>query len=163
MLKDPYVWNMEKDKKNYRKKKDDDSEDQRPNRNDENGGDNMPRFSFTWIYVLIGLSLFGLHIWNTLGAVKVDISWEKFQEAAKKGHVKKVEIENNKMAHVFILDSLVQNDPAYADLKPNPKSLNSKKEHYYAFNIGTPEVFNENLRDLNASLPKNTPDRKSVV
>lgn len=148
---------MEQENNNRKRGKDDHSEDQRPQRDDENnnGGGEMPKFSFTWLWILLALSLFGLHIWNNLGAVKVDISWERFQEAAKKGHVKKLEVENNEEAHVFILDSLVQNDPAYADLKPNPKSLNSKKEHYYAFNIGTPEVFNDNLRDLNAALPKN--------
>ena len=56
---------MEQEEKKRSKRED---ENENPRRNDEGGGDGMPRFSFTWIYVLVGLALLGLQMSKMMGS-----------------------------------------------------------------------------------------------
>jgi hypothetical protein len=96
---------------NEKRKREDELDDPRPQRdeNNNNGGDNMPRFSFTWIYVLIGLALLGPPacprcLWNhppSPGRIS--------KRMVRAGDIEKLEVVNKETARAYIKkDSLVQ-------------------------------------------------------
>ena len=141
---------------NNNRSRPDDQDNQRPRRDNDNnpgGGDNMPRLSFTWIYVIIGLGIIGLYMTRLFG-VERKITWERFEQMARHNQVNRLVVDlNNDKALVYIHpDSLGQGE--FTDIKaPEPKALNADQPQF-VFNIGTPEVFNDNLKTLNEALVK---------
>lgn len=123
------------------------------NNSDNDNRDDMPRFNFTWIYVLIGLLVLGLQFMKFWSVSEVEIRWDRFDQIAKKGDIEKVEIVNNEQAVVYIKKDKL-NTEDYKDLQT--KGLNIEQPHY-KFNIGTPEVFDSNLKEINKGLPKDVP------
>ncbi len=71
------------------------------NNSDNDNRDDMPRFNFTWIYVLIGLLVLGLQFMKFWSVSEVEIRWDRFDQIAKKGDIEKVEIVNNEQAVVM--------------------------------------------------------------
>ncbi|MFN4254335.1 MAG: ATP-dependent zinc metalloprotease FtsH [Saprospiraceae bacterium] len=127
-----------------------------PPRRDDNGGggDGMPKFSFTWIYVLVGLGLLGLQFYQMTNTNSREITWPKFEEMARAGDIERLEIVNNEAAHVYIKADKI-NTEAHKELTQQKGLGNSSSEPpHYLYYIGTPEVFQKNLEALNTSLPK---------
>jgi AFG3 family protein len=138
----------EKENKNN-KRRDDDNDDLR--RNDDNSGDGMPRFSFTWIYIIIALGLLGLQLTKMFG-VERRITFDRFAEMTRNEDVERLVVVNNEEAYVYIKkDKLGQGE--YQDIKPESRTLNPDQPHF-VFNIGTPEVLQGKLKTLNESLVK---------
>ena len=149
---------MEQENKNN-KRRDNDKDDQRRNDGNENGGDNMPRFSFTWIYILIGLVLLGVQLTHVF-SLERKITWDRFEEMAKNEDVDRLLVVNNEEAWVYIKkDKLGQGE--YQEIKPEAKTLNPDQPHF-TFNIGTPEVLQDNLKSLNEDLEKGKKPKISI-
>lgn len=141
---------MEQDNKS-RKRRDDNMDDNKPKREDEGENSNLPKFSFTWIYILIFLALVGLQLAKVFGEQR-ETTWVKFDEWARQGHVERLLVINNEEAYVYIKkDSLGFGD--HKDIKPDPKAFNAEQPHY-VFNIGKPEVLETRLKELNEVLVK---------
>ncbi len=151
-----------------KRKREDDLDNERPPREeDNNGGENMPRFSFTWIYILIGLALLGLHL-SKMFVTPPTISWDEFARMARAGDVEKLDIVNKETARAYIKkDSLCEYFTLFhiedknADCQPDKQSWGLKTEHsYVTFDIGTPEVLSDKLNTLNDSLRK---EKKATI
>lgn len=145
------------------RKREDEMDDQRPSRDDDNnpGGENMPRFSFTWIYVLIGLALLGLQL-SRMFVVPPATTWDKFEAMVRSGDIEKLEVVNKETARAFIKkDSLCQYFSLFhiedknTDCQPDKQTWGFNPEQMYlTFDIGTPEVLTSKLSTLNESLRK---------
>ena len=148
---------MEQEQKN-KNKRDDDQNDLRPQRESgEPAGDGMPRFSFMWIYILIGLALLGLQMAKFMGGSQ-KATMVEFEKWARKGQVDRLVVINNEEAQIFIKkDSLASAD--HTNLKAELKDPNSKLAQYVV-NIGKPEVLETRMKDINDALVK---DKKAKL
>jgi AFG3 family protein len=145
---------MENEEKRSRRGQD--PEDLRP-RNDDNNDGGAPRFSFMWIYILIGLALLGVQMAKFMGTSK-KAEWVDFERWAKRGHVESLVVVNEKEAYIYIKkDSLGFGD--HKDVNPNDKRFGNERFHY-VMNIGKPEVLESKVNKLNEALLK---DKKPPI
>ena len=146
------------------RKREDEQEDLRPQRDDNNsegGGDNMPRFKFTWIYVLIGLGLLGLQL-SRMFVEPPDIKWPDFERMALAGDVQKLDIANLEVGRVYIVkDSLhkyfelFKIEDKNGDREPDKPGWGYNPEQMYVeFKIGDMDQLRHNLAGLNERLAK---------
>ncbi|MCC6460968.1 MAG: ATP-dependent zinc metalloprotease FtsH [Saprospiraceae bacterium] len=145
------------------RKREDEMDEQRPSRDDDNnsGGENMPRFSFTWIYVLIGLALLALQL-SRMFVAPPATTWDKFEAMVRSGDIEKLEVVNKETARAFIKkDSLCQYFSLFhiedknTDCQPDKQTWGFNPEQMYlTFEIGSPEVLTSKLSTLNESLRK---------
>ena len=114
----------------------------------------MPMPGRFWIYAFIFIFL--VSIWLLGQSNAREISWKEFeQDMLLSGDIEKLDVVNEQQVNVYIKkDSLSNND--YKDLpKPLFSSSNSAGPHYY-FNIGSVDVFHEDLEEAQANLePEN--------
>lgn len=114
-------------------------------------GPNPSRFSSYWIYGLIAVFLIGLNVYSLSKASSEDIDFYRFEEMVRRGDVERLEVVNKEYAHVYLTDkALASNDPLYKDAAKD-NFMGSRPN--YVFNIGPAEVFANNLKELNESLP----------
>lgn len=112
------------------------------------GGNNSPKFNTYWIYGIIAVVLLALNIFTMSGASNDPIKFPRFEQMVRAGHVEKLEVVNDKYAHVYIKrDNL--DEPSYQDAAKS--SMGANRPHY-VFNIGPPQAFAEQLKVLNESL-----------
>lgn len=112
------------------------------------GGNNSPKFNTYWIYGIIAVVLLALNIFTMSGASNDPIKFPRFEQMVRAGHVEKLEVVNDKYAHVYIKrDNL--DEPSYQDAAKS--SMGANRPHY-VFNIGPPQAFAEQLKQLNESL-----------
>jgi cell division protease FtsH len=138
-----------------RKKRDDNMDEPRGQRQDDNEG--MPRFSFMWIYILVGLALLGLQIAKFMGTTK-KADWADFERWAHKGQVEQLVVVSEKEAYIYIKkDSLGFGE--HKDVNPNEKRFGGERFHY-VMNIPKPEVMEVKLSKLNDALIK---EKKAVI
>ena len=136
---------MEQENKKRSKREEDE------NSRREEGGDGMPRFSFTWIYVLVGLALLGLQMSKMMGASR-KADWSDFDRWAHRGQIDRLVVVNNEEAYIYIQkDSLGFGE--HKDIKSEPNKFNADQPHYI-MNIGKPEVMEPKLAKLNEALIK---------
>ncbi|MEM1220936.1 MAG: ATP-dependent zinc metalloprotease FtsH, partial [Bacteroidota bacterium] len=102
-----------------------------------------------WIYGIIALFLIALNFYQISSATNEPINFSRFAEMVEAGDVERLEVINREYAHVYIKgDSL--DEERYGDAAQS--KFGGIRPHY-VFNIGTVEVLNENLKELNASVP----------
>lgn len=158
---------------NDKRKRDDEQNDQRPQRDDNNnsgGNGDMPRFSFTWIYILIGLALLGLQLSRMFVAPPTK-SWNDFETMVRAGDIEKLEVVNKETARAYIKkDSLCKYFELFKiedknkDCQPDKTGWNyNPAQMYISFNIGSMDVLREDLAALNASLEKEKKTKISPV
>jgi len=141
-------------KKNKRDKK---SEEPRPQRDDNGSGDGMPKFSFMWIYILVGLALLGIQMSRYMGATK-KAEWNDIERWARKGHIEQLVVVSDREAHIFIKkDSLGFGE--HKDFNPNEKKFGTERFHY-TMNIGKPELLEAKVAKLNEALTK---EKKAII
>src|SRR5690349_6672336 len=89
---------MEQNRNKDRKRRGEEEE----NRPDGEDRGNMPRFNFTWVYVILALALLGLQLYKFTDTSAREINWEQFETFAKRGLVHKLEIVNKEEAYVYV-------------------------------------------------------------
>ncbi len=142
---------MEKEQKD-KNKRDEEQDELRPQRDNESGGDGMPRFSFMWIYILIGLALLGLQMTKFMGGPQ-KATMVEFDKWARKGHIERLVVINNEEAQLYIKrDSLLQSAD-HTKLKPELKEEKNKLPQY-VFNFGNKESLENRLKEINDALLK---------
>jgi cell division protease FtsH len=134
------------------RKNNDNSDDRR----DGEGG--LPKFNFTWVYLLVGVAILALYMYRSFGQMK-ETSWADFEVMAKNGDVARFVVLNSKsQGRVFIKkEKLGQGN--YAELKAPENSFDQNKPHFI-FNTGPIEVFKDNIKDLNEQLAR---DKKPKI
>jgi AFG3 family protein len=120
-----------------------------PRRDGDGGG--LPKFNFTWIYLLLAIGVVGYYMAKTI-APKHAITWADFEIMAHNGDIEKVEVVNESDAYIYIKKDKLGQGP-YTDINPNDKTNDPNKPHF-VYNIGPPQVFFDNIKSLNESLLK---------
>ena len=122
------------------------------------GGDGLPKFNFTWIYMLVGIFLLAYYVYSNLSQRR-ETTWADFEIMAKNGDVDKLVVVTSKSeGNVYIKkDKLGQGN--YTEIKPNDLNGDPNRPHF-VFNIGPSQVFSDNIKELQDQLVK---DKKSKV
>lgn len=119
----------------------------------------LPSGPSSWIYVIFFVGLMALLFYNPSNEKM--ITWKRFeQEMLLSGDVTKVEVVNERKALVYLKPESLSK-PEYKDIPKNwlgNKSLNGP--HYY-FNIGSVEVFHQEMDDAQKDLSKS--ERVTVI
>ncbi|MCB9316081.1 MAG: ATP-dependent zinc metalloprotease FtsH [Lewinellaceae bacterium] len=147
-----------------KRKRDEDQDglnQQRDENNTNGGGDNMPRFNFTWIYILIGLALLGLQLSKMFVEPPVK-KWPDFEDMAMAGDVEKLTIVNLETGRAYIKkDSLYKYFELFKIEDKNGDHVPDKQgwgfnpdQLHIEFKIGDMDQLRHNLAALNDRLAK---------
>ncbi len=114
--------------------------------------DKGPKWSFNsnWIYGLIAVALLFIYLMRALNLPGEDITFDRFAQMAKNGEIERLEVVNAKYAHVYLKPEALKKDK-YKEIVPG--NYPATRPHF-VFNIGPPEAFAGQLRDLNEELPE---------
>jgi cell division protease FtsH len=135
-----------------------DENDQRSS-NDGGSGDGMPRFNFMWIYILIGVGLLALQMTKFTGASK-NATWADFERWAKKSHVQRFVVVNEKEAYIYIIADSLTSSKEHEGIKPTKKTLFNADQPQYVMNYGKVEVLEPKITKLNETLLK---EKKPII
>ncbi|MBR9919634.1 MAG: ATP-dependent metallopeptidase FtsH/Yme1/Tma family protein [Bacteroidetes bacterium] len=108
-----------------------------------------PKFNSYWIYGIIALFLIALNFYQISSVSNDPIKFPQFAEMVRQGDVDRLEVINEKYAHIYLKEESLSK-PEYDDAA---KSNMSGTRPHYVFNTGPSEVFASNLKELNASVP----------
>ncbi len=126
------------------------------NNNKESKPNGGSRFSTFWIYGIIALFLIALNLYSMADANREQISMQRLRQMIIDRDVDKIEVLNEKVAHVFIKKEKL-NDPKYSDAA---KSNLSGSRYHYWLQIGSVESFNNFLAD--AQTKAGVPDEERI-
>jgi AFG3 family protein len=129
-----------------------DENDQRSNGEGSNG-DGMPKFNFMWIYILIGIGLLALQ-WTKFSGESKKSTWADFDRWAKRSHVQRLVVVNDKEAYVYIYPDSLSTNPEYEGLKATKKTMFNADQPQYIMNFGKVEVLEPKIAKLNETLLK---------
>jgi cell division protease FtsH len=110
------------------------------NKNNNNGS----KFNAYWIYGVIALFFLGLQFINLPNSTSEPITFERFAKMARAGDVEKLEIINTKYAYVYLREKSLTK----TEYKDASKSSFGKVRPHYTFDIGPPENFASELKNL---------------
>ncbi len=121
--------------------------------NNKKEKDSGPKWSFdsNLLYGLIFAALLLITLARTLSSSGEDITYDRFAQMAREGDVERVEVINERYAHVYLDPEALQKDRH----KEAARSNYPATRPHYVFNIGPPEAFASDLKELNNSLPEN--------
>ncbi len=125
-----------------------------------NGDKNTKKpFNFYWIYVIIGVVLISLNLFNWNGTMtKIDLS--AFEEMVTDGEVDHVIIYNKQMAEVFLTEAALDKEEHSKQIKKPLIAGAQNSGPHYNFNIGPDELFAQKLdrwgRDYNLNFKYET-------
>jgi AFG3 family protein len=118
-----------------------------------NGG-KRPRFNAVWLYVLIGMTLVSIYLFDA-GKQIPEIDWVTFKnDLLLKGEVQKIVVVNNKDVEIYIKPEFL-NQPKHQKLAS--KGLNSlyrSGPHYRLAGILSLEGFEKRLDEAQAGIPE---------
>ncbi len=110
-----------------------------------------PKIKLYWVYALLALMILAANIYWANNSGAEDIGFTEFTEFANQGDVDKVlVITNLNTAQVFLTEEALS-QTRHAEVKT--MLGNNLDRPAYTFNVGPPEVFAENVRELNKTLP----------
>lgn len=111
-----------------------------------------PFQKMAWIYFLI-LVLFGWFFIGSSGNIP-EITWKQFEsQMLSKGDVQKLVVVNNERVEVYIIKERLSK-PAYEKAPQQLFSSEPTAGPHYFFNIGSIEVFNQNLLTAQQDFPE---------
>ena len=156
MLQKPKTQHAKKMEQDNKRRNDEN--DQRSS-NDGGSGDGMPRFNFMWIYILIGVGLLALQMTKFTGASK-NATWADFERWAKKSHVQRFVVVNEKEAYIYIIADSLTSSKEHEGIKPTKKTLFNADQPQYVMNYGKVEVLEPKITKLNETLLK---EKKPII
>ncbi len=114
--------------------------------------DNGPKLTFNsnWLFALVAVALLFVYLMRIMGAQSEDISFDRFAKMAKEGDVERVEVINEKYAHIYLTPEALKKSE-YQEVARN--NYPATRPHY-VFNIGPSEAFAKQVQELNAHLPE---------
>ena len=116
-------------------------------------GNKKPRFNAVWLYVLIGMTLVSIYLFDS-GRQIQEIEWTYFKnELLLKGEVQKIVVVNNKDVEIYIKPEFL-NQPKHQKLAP--KGLNSLNRTGPQYKLGmlSLEGFEKRLEEAQAGIPE---------
>ncbi len=105
---------------------------------------NKPKFTFNayWIYIPIILFILGLQLFNSAGLDSKNISKNKFSEVLEANDIKKIVIENNTVAQIFLKEEALKKDK-YKKLIESP--FYRKGNSVFTYNFGDLQNFENEI------------------
>ncbi|MFP4366753.1 MAG: ATP-dependent zinc metalloprotease FtsH [Bacteroidales bacterium] len=114
-------------------------------KSEDNG--KRPKFNLYWIYGIIALVFIAIQIFGT-GSKPVEINFQQFERDMLSEHdVEKVEVVNREVARIYIKQDRL-NLPKYEELFDRGFASASRSGPHYYFTIGSVELFEERLREV---------------
>ena len=125
-----------------------------PNKqSDNNDKKQPPKFNIYWIYGIIAISFIAITFWNSGGQMQ-EITWQRFErEMLQNRDVAKITIVNKERAEIYIKRDALDN-PRYEDITGKGFAEGAPAGPHYFFNIGSVEIFNEELDNAQEDIPK---------
>jgi AFG3 family protein len=117
-----------------------------------NGG-KKPRFNAVWLYVLIGMTLVSIYLFDSSKQIQ-EIDWIYFKnELLLKGEVEKIVVVNNKDVEIYIKPEFL-NQPKHQKLAS--KGLNSlnRTGPHYKLGLLSVEGFEKRLEEAQVNVPE---------
>ncbi|MBJ6117086.1 ATP-dependent zinc metalloprotease FtsH [Pontibacter sp. BT310] len=105
-----------------------------------------------WMLAVLILVIFGLTYLNRSNS-SVETSQRDFEEMLLSGDVSKVAIVNNKTVEIYLKDEALANEKYKQELSDRG-SLTVDKGPQYHFQIISPEIFNEDMAELQKDVPR---------
>lgn len=103
-----------------------------------------PKFSFYWIYAILGLVFLGLELMSTGPSAK-KTDWGGLKQMLENKDVKKIELVNKEVAEIYIKADKLK-DPKYKDL---PKSSTfGQEEPQFTYNVASPSYFEQQIQKV---------------
>lgn len=121
---------------------------------DKKGKGNLPRFSMSWIYVLIAVFLIGMLYFPSGG--KESLGTKEFYQMLSNQEVAKIEVANSTRAYVYLTDSARKLDKYQKKNRDKPfsRSLDPKGPDYVMDQIGDYQTFSDGVADAQVDVPK---------
>ncbi|OFY58889.1 MAG: hypothetical protein A2Y87_07510, partial [Bacteroidetes bacterium RBG_13_46_8] len=116
-------------------------------------GNKKPRFNAVWLYVLIGMTLVSIYLFDSSRQIQ-EIEWNDFKnELLLKGEVQKIVVVNNKDVEIYIKPEYL-NQPKHQKLAS--KGLNSlnRTGPHYKLGMLSLEGFEKRLEEAQAGIPE---------
>mgnify|MGYP003542081919 CR=1 FL=1 len=98
-----------------------------------------PMSWFFWFWSLILVGLFAMQLMGGEGTPQ-KITWSALEQMLASGDVSKIEVNNDKVAHIWLKKEVLEE---YRQ-KPTYKTLPDTK-HQFIYNIGNPDIFRSDL------------------
>ncbi len=127
--------------------------DENDQRSNSDSGDGMPKFNFMWVYILIGVGLLALQ-WTKFSGETKKSTWADFDRWAKRSHVERLVVVNDKEAYVYIYPDSLSTSPEYEGLKVAKKTMFNADQPQFIMNFGKVEVLEPKIAKLNETLLK---------
>ncbi len=106
-----------------------------------------PKFNLYWIYGIIAVAFIAIQIFGT-GSKPVEINFQQFERDMLSSHdVEKVEVVNREIARIYIKQDRLHL-PKYEELFDSGFSSASRSGPHYFFTIGSVELFEQRLREV---------------
>lgn len=115
-----------------------------PEFSDNKSGDKK-KFNPYWIYILIGLILFGMYFIPT--EYSKETNWLEVKKMIKNGDIEKFEVINNEIVFVYLKKEAYTKEEYQKDLK-KPTFGNSQTGPHYRFTIPDPKTFQEDVEKV---------------
>jgi len=108
-----------------------------------------PKFSFYWIYAILGLVFLGLELLSSgPGPKKTD--WNGLKQMLQDKDVQKIELVNKEVAEIYIKPEKLKN-PKYKDL-PSTTSF-GQDEPQFIYNVASPTYFEQQVQKVQEGNP----------
>ena len=127
---------------------------------------NTPKFTFNsyWIYIPIILFFLALQLFNSGGLASKNISKNKFTKILEANDIKKIVIENNTIAQVFLKDEALKKEE-YKEIVNSP--FYRKGSPIYSYNFGDLQNFENEIATKkeakNLDFDKSNEERTSMM
>ncbi|NCA74937.1 MAG: ATP-dependent metallopeptidase FtsH/Yme1/Tma family protein [Alphaproteobacteria bacterium] len=111
-----------------------------------------PKFSFYWIYAILGIIFITFQVMNYNSSVK-EISWSKLEEFLMKQDIEKIVIVNKEKAEIYIKKEKILHDTTFKEF--NKKGFgtgNLSTNPQFFYQVGSEEIFHGLLKDTRDSV-----------
>jgi AFG3 family protein len=123
------------------------------NNDTDNNKPNNSKFNSFWIYGIIALLLLGINYYSVANADKEQITMNRLEQMIIDQDVARLEVINQKYAHIYIKEEALENDAKYSDASES--SFGGNRYHYW-LEIGSVDSFTDFLTNVQerAGIPR---------
>ncbi len=117
---------------------------------ENNNKKNKPsnRFTSYWIYGAIAVFLIALNLFAANSGKSSKIDSSEFESMLYKKDVDKIQVINEKVVRVYLKEDVIDKY-----VKENEGIMSNKKGPHFYFEIGSDDVFNSNLKEIQKDIP----------
>ena len=110
-----------------------------------------PKFSFYWIYAILGIGFVAIQYFNYSNPVK-EITWTRLEEILTNQDVEKIVLVNKEKAEIYIKKDRLKSDTAYKEFTKHSFGSSTADNPEYTYQVGSEEIFHGLLKDTRDSV-----------